>query len=203
MRSVVHELAEVAQEARALDLRDKVVAVVDVLAGELDRRARLDIAPRVDVVAHSVGGGAEGPASVVVIRIDDDDRLAAAHVHHEAPHLDHLLGGQGQLRAGVGAGRPVAVVPDVVGAKLDHPVEVFLADHVGHVGLAYAGGRAGEKSVPQAIGQAVDASPEDVAPAAALVADHLAALDADQRSYVARGGQPGRDVVGKQRAVGE
>ena len=70
---------------------------VDRLLRELHDRARLDVAPRVDVVADAGRRRAERLALAVVVGIDDDDRLLRPHLDHELAGPQLLLRRQAQL----------------------------------------------------------------------------------------------------------
>jgi len=98
---------------------------------------------------------------------------------------------------------PIDVEPGVHHAHLDQAIDPFLRHQVVDVGLADAGADAGKEPVVEAILQAFHGLAEHPAPAAALVADDLVALHADQRRHVAQPAHLASAGVGDKLAVGE
>src|SRR5436190_840273 len=87
-RRRLRQRAEVAEELRVQELLTQgpwVVRGVDRLLRELHDRARLDVAPRVDVVTDAGRRRTESLTLAVEIGVDDDDRLPGAHLDDETP----------------------------------------------------------------------------------------------------------------------
>ena len=61
--------------------------VVNRLVGDLNHRARFDIAPGADVVREAGRRRTECLALAVVVGVDDDDRLRGPHVDDELSRL--------------------------------------------------------------------------------------------------------------------
>ena len=180
-----------------------VAVVVDIFLGELDYRARLDGAPRADVMADAGGGGAQRLAVVHIIGVDERERFFAAHVDDELAYLDLLLGREAKLLAGLGAYGAVGVIPRVHHAEVDEFVEPLFAQQVVEVVLAKAGGHAGEQFVFHAVQNALHALAVNIRLAAALVADQLGALDGNERGDIAHRAHFFRHLIGDELAVGE
>src|SRR5438105_3104538 len=109
---------------------------MDRLFRELHDRARLDVAPRVDVMADAGRRRTESLSLAVVISIDDDDRLLRAHIDDELPGPPLLVGCQAQLWVGVGAHRPIDVEPGVHHAHLNESIYPRLGEKIVDVALA-------------------------------------------------------------------
>ena len=118
--------------------------VADVFLGELNDRARLDCAPRADVMADASRGRAKRLTVVHVIRIDHGDRFLGAHFHNKLANLELLLGREAELLIGLWADGAVGVVPCVHHPEIDEFIEPFLTQEIVDVGLAQASSYAGE-----------------------------------------------------------
>ena len=162
--------------------------VVNRLRGELDDRARLDIAPGADVVGEAGRRRAERLAVRVVVGVDDADRLLR-------PHLDDEAGGLRSCCSGVSAkfGSSVGCRP---GDRCDTrcrctPISISRSTHASCSRSSMLVWQtlvqtpvndlvvAGSSRCPAIVWLSTSARP------AALVADDLGALDADQRRDVA------------------
>ena len=77
------------------------------------------------------------------------------------------------------------MIPGVVDAPVDEAVEPLFGEEVVDVGLAEAGGDAGEEFLVEAVAQAAEGTVEDVFATAAEVAGLIAAFDADEGGAVA------------------
>ena len=69
-----------------------------VVDGKLDDRAGLDVARRADMVRDSSGHRAEGVSLVVVVGIDDRDRLRRPPRRDKLTDADELVGAKRQFR---------------------------------------------------------------------------------------------------------
>lgn len=121
---------------------------------------------------------------VSVIGVDDPDGHLGSHFHNEAADFDELLGSQGELGVHVGSDRTVGVVPDVVNPLLDELAEPRFGEEFLDIGLADAGGDAGEESGPQGGFEAAEGALEDVDVASTFVTDDFVAFDGDERGCV-------------------
>ena len=90
-------IAHVAEESRLCHLVVKG-SCSRVVNGKLDDRAGLDVARRADVVRDSSGHRAEGVPLVVVVGIDDRDRLRRPPRRDKLADADELVGAKRQLR---------------------------------------------------------------------------------------------------------
>jgi len=181
----------------------RLVAVAEVLAGELDGRTRLEIAAGADVVADALDGGAERAAVGVPIGVDDQDGVAAAGFDEEAAHAQDVGGVEREVRGGIGAGRAVDVVAGVEGAAADHVFEEGVAEQVVEVVLAEAAGHAEEEALAATGLDGRHGAAPHVVAAAADVADRRAAFDADDGRDVAEATELGGHAVVEERAVRE
>ena len=195
--------AEVAEELAFREDIKEVVAGADAFLGELDDGAGLDGAGGADVVADAIGHGAERLALVVVVGIDDGDGQLGPHVDDEAAHLGDLIRREGELGADFRPDGAVGVIPGVVDAHVDEAAQPGLGEEVVDVRLAEAGGHAGEHAGVEAVLQAAEGAGEHVGLAAALVADDLGALDADERGDVSELAHGGGGFLGDHLAVGK
>ena len=155
------------------------------------------------MVADAIGHGAERLALVVVVGIDDGDGQLGPHVDDEAAHLGDLIRREGELGADLGPDGAVGVIPGVVDAHVDEAAQPGLGEEVVDVRLAEAGGHAGEHAGIEAVLQAAEGAGEHVGLAAALVADDLGALDADERGDVSELAHGGGGFLGDHLAVRE
>ena len=155
------------------------------------------------MVADAVGHGAEGLAVVIVVGVHDGDGHLGAHVDDEFAHLGDLLGREGEVGADLGADGAVGVIPGVVHAHVDESAQPFLGEEVVDVGLAEAGGDAGEDPGIEAVLQTAQGAGEHVFVATALIADDLGAFDADERGDVAELAHGFSGLGGDHLAVGE
>src|SRR5207302_10732027 len=115
---VRRELAEMPQERRLPQRLEGAERIANVLEGELDNRARLDVAARADVMADAGGHRTKRLAVVVVVGVDDGDGHLRPSLDHELADADELVRTQGELRVHLWSYGAVAVVPHVVHATL-------------------------------------------------------------------------------------
>src|SRR2546421_1847508 len=95
------------------------------------------------------------------------------------------------------------MVPDVMRAEVDQLLQPFFGEQLVDVRLADAGSNSGEETLLEAVAQATKSFVEDIFFAAALIADHFAAFDANQRRDVADATKLRGDFLGNELAVCE
>ncbi len=93
--------------------------------------------------------------------------------------------------------------PGVHHAHFDQAIDPFLREQIVEVAARQAGANARENLVIQAVLYALQGLAQDIAAAAALVADDFAAFHADQWRHVAQAAQAFRFFIGDELAVGE
>src|SRR5262245_7941620 len=84
-------LPEIAQERRFLKHLPQRPLVVNRFLGELNNRARLNIAPGADVMRKAGRRRAQRSSFAVVISIDNDDWLLGPHLDDKPPAFKLLL----------------------------------------------------------------------------------------------------------------
>src|SRR5439155_25827205 len=97
----------------------------------------------------------------------------------------------------------IGVIPDVMRAEVDQFLQPLLGEQFLDIRLANAGSHSGEESLIQAIAEATKRFVEDIFFAAALIADHFAAFDANQRRDVPNAAQLRGDFLRNELAVCE
>ena len=95
------------------------------------------------------------------------------------------------------------MIPGVVDAPVDEAVEPFFGEEVVDIGLAEAGGDAGEEFLVEAVAEAAEGAVEDVFAAAAEVAGLVGAFDADEGGAIAELAEFLGGLFGDHLAVGE
>ena len=93
--------------------------------------------------------------------------------------------------------------PNIMDAALDQFIQPALAQEIVDIGLANAGGDAGEHFVLERIVQSTKCFVQHVFFSAPLVTDHLPSFNADERRHIAKSPQPRRNLVGDKLAIGK
>ena len=123
---------------------------MDRLLGKLDNRTRLDLAPRVDVMTDASGHRAEGLAFVIPIRVDHANWHRLSQIHDELADAKHLIRAKGEFRMRISAHRTIRVIPHIMHPHVDQLLHPSLIQQIINIGLADAGGDAGNQAVSQA-----------------------------------------------------
>lgn len=197
------ELTELAKELGVVKGLRKRSIVVDRIGRELDDRARLDVAPRSDMVSEAGSGRTECVASVVVVGIDDDDWLCCACVDNELSNASLLFAGQRQLRVGFGPNGTIDVVPTIHHAHFDQTVDPFIGNKVVNVGFANAGADADEQFVLDCVLDTLHRLVQHAVSTTTGIADDFGTFDTDERSDIAEATKFLGDFVGDEVSVGE
>ena len=112
---------------------------------ELNDRTGLDVAAGADVMADAGGHWAERFALVVPVGVDDGDRQPWRASRRRSGGPQNLFRPQRELRFGFGSHGTIGVKPDVVDAHVDQSPQPGFRHQVVDVGLADAGGDAGDQ----------------------------------------------------------
>src|SRR5262245_40850252 len=142
---------------------------MDRFLRKLDDRARLDVAPGLDVMADAGGGRTDGAAFAVVVGVDDDDWLIGPRLNDKSAGTKLLLRRERELRVGLRPHRAVNVEPSIHHPHVDEPVNPLFRQQVVDVSLAEARADPGKDLVLEAIADACHRLVEDALSAAALV----------------------------------
>src|SRR5439155_17479363 len=95
------------------------------------------------------------------------------------------------------------MVPDVMRAEVDQFLQPFFGEQFFDIRLTNAGSHSGEESLIQTVAEAPKSFVEDIFFPAALIADHFAAFDANQRRNGPNAAQLRGDFLGNELAVCE
>ena len=110
------------------------------------------------MVANARSHGAQGLPVVIVISINNRDRLLRPHAGDEATRLRDLIRAQGQLGADLRADGAIRVIPSVMDPHGDELVQPSFVQQVIEICLAQARRHAREELSVQAILQATQSA---------------------------------------------
>lgn len=196
-------LAEILEEGRVREGFINAARVLDVLGGKLNDGTGFDVSLWSDMVTNACRHGAEGIAIVIVISVDDGDRLLRPHVHDKASGLLNLGGAECEIDANLGTDRAIGVIPSIVYPEVDELVEPRFTEQVIDIRPAKTCGYAGEKLGIETMLQTAQGSIEYILVAATFVAHRARALDTHERCGIAELAQGLRGLLGDELTVRE
>ena len=97
-------------------------ALVDELPRHLQGRTKLQRPAGRDMMAHARRRRTERPPVGIPIGLDQEQRRVAALLDHETTESLDLLLGQGILRMGIRAYRPINIIPQIMGTRPGDPL---------------------------------------------------------------------------------
>ena len=172
--------------------------------GALDRRARLHLTARVDMVADTGRRRTERVAVMIPVGIDDHEAFAARSLlQQKMAQGTHLFVIECLFKTGHRTGGTVDVVPEIVCTARGHVVNEAFRHHICIGGDRHTGRDTRHQSLFLAARQRVEGTSVGAAVATPIRIGIGSAFHADERRHVSGTPQPRGQLFVKQLSVGE